>query len=212
MIRLTKSEPPQTLVQNAQKWTDELLAEIEQGGDKVAYRKNKYNQPSIKDAIKAETARKCAYCESQPLHVTYGDIEHIVPKSVELDRTFDWSNLTLACDICNTKKSDKTGLLDPYECEPEEEFAFHGPMILHHEGRITAEITRTILDLNRIDLLNKRVDRLDNIANIFRRICKHNDANERALLIKATIDHQSSNEREFAACSRSFLKANNYTI
>jgi uncharacterized protein (TIGR02646 family) len=210
LIRLKKGEQPEVLIQNAPKWTKELLAEIAKGGDKLAYRKSKYNQPPVKDAIIAETFRKCAYCESQPLHVTYGDIEHVVPKSLEPERTFDWSNLTLACDVCNTKKSDKLGLLDPYDCNPEEEFAFHGPMILHHDGRASAEVTRTILDLNRIDLLNKRKDRLDDIANVFRRIDKHDEADERTLMLQTAIDHHSSQEREFAACSRSFLKASGY--
>lgn len=205
MIRLEKGDQPDLLAQNAAAWTAELLAEIASGGDRVAYRRGKYNQPAIKDAIVAETYRKCAYCESQPLHVTYGDIEHIIPKSVEPSDTFYWPNLTLACDVCNTKKADKVGLLDPYECEPEDEFVFHGPMIFHREGRVSAEITRTVLDLNRIDLLNKRKDRLDDLANNIRRIQQHPEPAERELLLITALEHARSREREFAACARSFL-------
>jgi uncharacterized protein (TIGR02646 family) len=203
---LEKGDEPEILATNAKRCTAELLAEVANGGDRVAYRKGKYNQPTIKDALISETSRKCAYCESEPLHVTYGDIEHIVPKATDLDRTFEWSNLTLACDICNTKKSDKLGLLDPYVCDPEKEFAFFGPMIFHREGRAAAEVTRTILDLNRMDLLNKRKDRIESLFNVLRRIGQHQEASERELMLRAAIDHEASKEREFAACSRAFLR------
>jgi uncharacterized protein (TIGR02646 family) len=56
----------------------------------------------------------CAYCESKLRHITYGDIEHIVAKAVDQSRTYDWTNLTIACDVCNTEKSDEEGLVDPY--------------------------------------------------------------------------------------------------
>ncbi|MEQ1829786.1 MAG: HNH endonuclease, partial [Pirellula sp.] len=42
-----------------------------------------------------ETADKCAYCESKVTHVTFGDIEHIVPKSIGGKQT------TLTCGRCN---------------------------------------------------------------------------------------------------------------
>src|SRR5262245_49620492 len=141
MIKLTKGPPPQVLVDNAANWTAELLAEMENGGDKIAYRAGKYRHPEIKDALKLETHRKCAYCESKPLHVTFGDIEHVIPKSEEPNLTFDWPNLTLACDVCNTNKGAKMGLLDPYHCEPEQEFEFHGPMMFHRAGHAAAELT-----------------------------------------------------------------------
>jgi hypothetical protein len=44
---------------------------------------------------------KCAYCESQITVVTYGAIEHFYPKARYPDKTFEWSNLLLSCDVCN---------------------------------------------------------------------------------------------------------------
>lgn len=49
-------------------------------------------------------AGKCAYCESRITHVDYGHVEHFHPKggaNGRLDYTFKWSNLLLACGICN---------------------------------------------------------------------------------------------------------------
>lgn len=188
-------------------WLAELKAEIARGGDKVSYRRGKYNQAPIKEALIKETFSKCAYCESYPLHVTYGDIEHIVPKSENIDRSFVWENLTLACDVCNTRKSSHLGLLDPYECEPSDEFEFVGPMIFHKEGRAAAEVTRTRLDLNRTDLLARRKDRLDELVNNLRRIAAHTDEDERALMLDAALDHAVERQREFSACGTAYLRA-----
>lgn len=211
MIRLHKGPPPPVLAANAQTWTEDLLQEVDAGGDKVAYRKSKYNHPEIKDALRSETYRKCAYCESQPLHVTYGDIEHIIPKSTDLQLTFDWQNLTLACDVCNTKKGDHEGILDPYNCTPSDELEFIGPMLMHKEGRAAAEITKIRLDLNRMDLLARRADRLDELENNLRRISQHADATERALMLEAAIDHAKESERAYCACGEAFLRAKDYT-
>ena len=206
MIRLTKGASPQLLLNRAAQWTAELLTEIADGSDKVAYRKSKYNQPEIKDAVKAETFNKCAYCESDPLHVTYGDIEHIIPKASQPELTFEWSNLTLACDRCNTKKGDIDGLLDPFNCDPSEHFTFFGPMILHNEGSRIAETTRTVLDLDRVELINKRRERLEALTNRLRLINQHPENDERTLLIKVTVEHEAADEREYAACARDHLR------
>jgi uncharacterized protein (TIGR02646 family) len=207
LIKLKKGPVPDLLAQNAGEWLKDLLAELTKGGDKAAYRKSKYNNPEIKMALIAETNGKCAYCESLQLHVTYGDIEHIVPKSANVNLTFDWNNLTLACDVCNTKKSDKEGLVDPYQDEPENEFDFIGPMLLHRAGKAKAEITRTVLDLNRSHLLCQRAERIEALENRFRLIEQHPDAKERKLMLAATVEHEISPERGYSLCSRSYLRA-----
>lgn len=205
MIKLAKGDAPDVLADNAAKWTAELAAEIAKGGDKIAYRKSKYNHPQVKAALIAETKSKCAYCESLPLHVTYGDIEHIAPKSSDINLTFDWQNLTLACDVCNTKKGDQEGLIDPYEDDPEQEFRWVGPIIFHQAGSAKAELTRTTIALNRNELLFQRAERLEALENLFRRIEQHPEENERDLILAATLRHEMSDEKEYAACSRSFL-------
>lgn len=205
MIRLTKLPSPMVLAANAAAWTEELLEEIAGGGDRVEARKARYRTPGIKEALKEETHGKCAYCESKPLHVTHGDIEHIVPKSESPELTFDWSNLTLACDVCNTRKGSKLGLLDPYACDPENEFEFLGPMIFHRFGRAAAELTRIELDLNRVELLEKRRDHLQRLRDQFEKHELNPDPVLRDLLLSAARAFESSAEREFAACTRAFL-------
>ncbi|MFD2781156.1 HNH endonuclease [Novosphingobium pokkalii] len=109
MIRLSKGDEPAVLSNNAAVWTAELLDALEHRPADVPGIKGRYNHPTVKAALKAETSEKCAYCESKMLHVTFGDIEHIVPKSADPKLTFDWENLTLACDVCNTKKGTARG-------------------------------------------------------------------------------------------------------
>src|SRR4051812_42470652 len=110
MIRLTKGAEPGILARNGGAWTRELLASIARGEKLSDVRARRYGHKEIKDALIAETHEKCAYCESKPLHVDFGDVEHIIPKSVERQRTYEWENLTLVCGRCNTNKGDKEGL------------------------------------------------------------------------------------------------------
>lgn len=44
--------------------------------------------------------RRCCYCEDS----LGTDIEHIWPKSLYPDRTFDWMNYILVCSLCNKHK------------------------------------------------------------------------------------------------------------
>ncbi|MCP3476508.1 HNH endonuclease [Bradyrhizobium sp. CCGUVB1N3] len=161
MIRLTKGLMPARLQRHAAQWTQELLAAIAAGEKAEELRKSKYNHKDIKDAIKGETHNKCAYCESNPNHVTFGDIEHILPKSVKPELTYDWSNLTLACDICNTKKRDNEGFIDPYTEDPGDHLQFLGPMLRAKDehGRNTS----VGLDLNRIALIERRHEKLQDL-------------------------------------------------
>jgi uncharacterized protein (TIGR02646 family) len=65
---------------------------------------SKYKHKSIKAALVKMFCGKCAYCESKITHIEYGHIEHYRPKSGPEGRpklTFVWSNLLLACGICN---------------------------------------------------------------------------------------------------------------
>ena len=81
MIKVNRPDPPKHLTRWAQKWTDELLAAIqqhEQGGPKPPNTLwNKYNKPYVKNALKEMFHDKCAYCESKVPPVAYPQIEQI---------------------------------------------------------------------------------------------------------------------------------------
>src|SRR4051794_19317694 len=106
MIKLKKGKQPQVLADNAADWTKIVVDKLVAGVKPTKTEKGRYNHPEVKTALVAETQGKCAYCESKIRHVSYGDIEHVVPKSDDPNKWFDWLNLTLACDVCNTNKLD----------------------------------------------------------------------------------------------------------
>ena len=112
MIKLEKLQEPDVLRINSDRWTKELLASKDE--DVKIKIKAKWNHRDIKTVLKKETHEKCAYCESKPLHVTFGDIEHICPKSRRFELAYKWDNLTLACEVCNGNKGSAEDLVDPY--------------------------------------------------------------------------------------------------
>jgi len=153
-----------------------------------------------------ETHGKCAYCESKLTHVAYGDIEHIIPKASAPERTYEWENLTTACDICNTNKSDKDGMVDPYRGDPEQmHFRFMGPMLTIVPGSEPAKLTLTELDLNRTSLMEKRKERLEDLGRRLEEILTTRDDTTRAALIEALVEGETTANKEFSACARAYI-------
>jgi hypothetical protein len=177
MIHLTKGAAPEVLIQNAATWTKALTDKIDAGVEPTNTEKYRYRHVDIKDALVTETHGKCAYCESLFRHVHHGDVEHIYPKSLDPKKTFDWENLTLACEICNQNKSDKdpylTHIIDPYIIDPEAHLIFIGG-VAFSKGTPQGTSTGVLLDLNRPALVEQRQAQLIRIMAIFEKV---NDAN-----------------------------------
>ena len=201
MIFLRKSAEPRLLAENKDAWTRELLA-----GDDSALVARRYALPEIKAAIVAETHGKCAYCESKPLHVTYGDVEHIVPKKAEKALAFEWSNLTLACDICNTRKGARTNIFDPYTDDPALHFWFYGPLMFNTSAASDdAKITLIVLTLNRPALIEKRNEKIKDLQRQLQIVQNALNEELRALLTTELINSATDDASEFAASNRAFV-------
>ncbi len=170
MIKLQKTEPvenvAQKLKENSERLRDLLLA----GGEIPASLRNYYRDPDVKRQIIMETFGKCAYCESKITHVDYGDVEHIIPKSVKPELTLEYQNLTLACRICNVNKGNyhdtNCPLINPYTDDPATEFIALGFLIWNRPGHDRAETTEQELDLNRIPLIERRKEKLDKVRQL----------------------------------------------
>lgn len=124
---------------------------------------------------------KCAYCRMPINFGGYGDpIEHIVPKSHKTFWMFHPKNLCLSCYGCNTKKRDKNTLLNDhvtysnaYKNYPTNSADFkivhptfdnyskhikiNGIFCTPKDGSIKGANTIEICQLNRLDLIHKRV-------------------------------------------------------
>jgi len=125
MTRVTRTPEPSILQKKGSQWLSKLIdalnnlrqieadpaankASIEDAKKQVVNIQKKYNHDEIKKALVKMFHGKCAYCESLITVVTYGHIEHFYPKSRYADKTFEWSNLLLACPICNDSKHKGT--------------------------------------------------------------------------------------------------------
>lgn len=204
MIKLEKGVEPEILQQRKEDWTKDLLAAVTAGDtERVKSLTRRYNHPEVKNALKEETRGKCAYCEAYVIDVAHGDIEHVTPKSINRDLTFDWANLTFACQLCNQNKSNKEDLLDPYVDEPDEHLFFAGSFA---KGR-TASGTRTVMELhlNRPSLIESRNREIERYADQIEKVFLINDDRIKELLIQGLFDELNSGRPEFIAACRVIL-------
>lgn len=129
---------------------------------------NKYRQNSVKSVLVKMFCGKCGYCESKITHVDYGHIEHYRPKSGPQGRpnlTFVWSNMLLACGVCNgaeykgvhfPEASGGGPIINPCAEDPVSHFDFHydaATKLASVYGITTrGKTTEKLLGLNRADL------------------------------------------------------------
>ena len=208
MIQLQKTNEPDVLAQRGPQWAKVVTDKIDKGEQPTITERTRYNHKEIKQALVEETHGKCAYCESKIRHVSYGDIEHVVPKSVVPEKWFWWPNLTLACDVCNTNKGktdiDGNSFIDPYAVDPEEHYWQLGPTMHPKPGCDAAALTEQLLDLNRPELVERRTDRqkaLMRLLDVFERC----DEPQLKQLLWEEFLAESEAQNEYAALSRAIL-------
>lgn len=206
MIKLNKVAEPQILTNNEAHWTKVVADKLAKGEEPTDAEKSKYRHPEIKVALITETSGKCAYCESKILHIAFGDVEHIEPKSKTVQNLFKWNNLTLACDRCNTYKSNVEQLFDPYAEDPADAFEFLGPMVVPHPSHSTAVLTERVLRLNRAELRERRVEKIKYLADQLLILKEAKNDDLRRVLQQDLVENELADSQEFAAIARSFLK------
>lgn len=206
MIRLTKGDEPIVLRDHREAWEQALRDHATNGTEATKSELGKYNHPEIKEALLVETAEKCAYCESKLRHITYGDIEHIVPKKLGLEHRFKWENLTIGCDVCNTKKGIKEDLIDPYVDDPDQEFLLIGPMVLANPESDRAKITESALQLNRKALLERRAERLNELHKLLQIALLMPQEAHRQVLFDQLRNVETADDVEYAAICRSYIR------
>ena len=209
MIKLDKIVEPDILAQKAEQWTAAVMSKIENEEEVTQTERRRYSHPDIKKTLMQETNGKCAYCESKFRHVTYGDVEHVVPKSSDPAKWFSWQNLTLACDVCNTKKSDThvdgESFIDPYDVDPEQHFWQMGSMVFAKPGCDAAALTEKLLDLNRSDLVERRSERLHNLMRMLDLVERCQSEELKQALWEEFVA-ETEPEKEYAALARCVIQ------
>ena len=211
MIRLRKSSEPQILNANSERWLEKLEEAIAAGDEKrVKSRRGKYNHADIKAALRAETHGKCAFCECDVTAVAHGDIEHLFPKSLDVSKTFEWSNLGYACQLCNQSKSNHDPnferIIDPYTTDPEPFIRFFGPFI-NSNGTTEGRQTIHHLKLERAGVFERRVSTLKSLIKSIELIQTAKTAEERAVLVGDFEANELGSELEFTAMRNDFWRA-----
>lgn len=203
MIRLTKRTPSlemqNDIANNIKSYQDLKVA----GKEISKTLLGAYNTTEIKELLKEETSCKCAYCESKMLHVDYGDIEHMTPKGEDPTLRYSYENLTLACGVCNTKKSTHLDVLNPYVVDPEDHLFAFGPLIFRKPHSDVGAITEKRLDLNRAPLVEKRKERIEALQSIADQIARTNNASLRQLLIDE-FEEQCSWKMEYSLAAKAY--------
>lgn len=206
MIKLTKGDKPEVLVKNGQSWKAEYIAGMEAGNLKDTQR-YRYRHPCIKEALRAETHEKCAYCESKISHIHPGETDHILPVSRRHDLCVDWDNLTLVCSECNRRKSDyyneEEPLVNPYVDEPSDHLIFCGPMVLHRDA-MGFRTTRKI-ELSRTQLIERKQERIEQLNMLVQQWRETPDGPTRQFL-KEEIMKYAADDAEFAGTIRAFIR------
>lgn len=172
-----------------------------------------YKHPDNKKALATATSNKCMYCESSITHIDFGDVEHIKPKADDKypNLAYEWSNLGLACGKCNNAKSSKffkeAPFIDPFSENPEEHLIALGAMITQRNGSVRGEITISEIALNRPELLEKRMERMQTI------IVALNAAHRTQLeMLKASalaeLEKEAQPDKEYSLIVKALLRAN----
>lgn len=214
MRALAKGPKPPILVAQGEKWQAELAAVLAAGERPTEVMRARYRHPEIKDAILAETANKCAYCESKIRHVTYGDIEHIIPKSRVPAKSYEWSNLTLACDICNTNKGDfysddpeksQDGLVDPYVDDPRAHFLFMREVVTPRPDSLKGYATEQVLKLTRGQLIERRRERMNFIDGMVMAYTLA-DPEYKSVILQTLYDNHLKEDDEYAGIVAAYIE------
>jgi len=174
MIKVQRKSEPEILKKKAGQWTSKLLAAAaKKEKDKAEI---KYRHSQIKQALVEMFNGKCAYCESKITHIDYAHIEHYKPKEKFKELCFEWTNLLLACGICNGAgyKGNKFPdvqeggpIVNPCEDDPNQHFIFFYDCnarlatVIEKTGRGT--LTKDLLGLNRDDLRDYRSRQVDKL-------------------------------------------------
>lgn len=166
MHTVTRTTIPRSLQRNADKWTRELLLQLNiyKTVDSIPHKyTEKYRKVDIKEALCDMYNKRCCYCEGKIGAQSYEHIEHLKPKSLFPQECYEWNNLHWVCEICNSgNKNDKwdrqNPILDPTNDVIENFIDIDlatGEIIAKHNNA-RADVTIEHAGLNRKKLVDER--------------------------------------------------------
>ncbi len=207
MIQVPRIGKPAILAAKEVEWKTAITASS--GKKQRVNAQKKYGHKEIKSALVQMFSGKCAYCESRIKHIDYGHIEHFKPKSWPqfYELAVEWSNLLLACGICNgaeykgvqfPEASDDGPIVDPSSEDPggHLKFEFDPATGLANVLSTTArgKTTIRVLGLDRLELVRHRSGFVKKLVVIARMYTQDTEARQ---LIDASVS-EDAEYRAFA--------------
>ncbi|MFC1644525.1 HNH endonuclease [Patescibacteria group bacterium] len=170
-----------------------------------------YKNPKNKSVLVGASFGKCMYCESMISHTYPGDIEHIKPKINFPALEYSWDNLGVACWKCNNKKRDKfdnnTPYINPYEEDPGGHIIALGSMLKQKRGSERGELTILDIDLNRLELVEKRQEKLDVINKLINECFRSSNSTLKNNALD-DLKKEAWYDKEYSLCVKYLLKIN----
>ncbi len=108
MMKLYRPNAPDFLAENADNWGKEWEKKQKQGkqfGWKV-FEGEPVNK-RILPILKEMTKEHCSFCDGFTGETSRDTIEHFKPKSIYPREAYQWDNLFLCCDLCQSTKGEK---------------------------------------------------------------------------------------------------------
>lgn len=178
MKNVRRLPKPRSLINNANKWTQQLLKERKKKKGKISKVSNdffdKYKVKDVKRTLERMYNGLCCYCEARVGVVEYGHIEHRKPKRRFPKSTYDWKNMHLSCTFCNIHKGNKYNIRNPILDAVEDSISDHLTYDYERDGvrrwplTERGEITIDHVDLNREELVLERLKVfIDTVKAIF---------------------------------------------
>lgn len=210
MIRLVRNPLPVGVLNRFKRWRGQLLSLIAKGGDARGFIGGKYRDPELKAVLRAESYGKCVYCESKVTQTYFGDVEHLRPKDLFPELALDHDNLGFACAICNNKKGvfwdDATPLLNPYVDNPADHLIALGPMVISRPTDQRADISVRLLELNRLDLVERRLERLLKLKPLVEEL-KVTPPGAKRELVERELRREFDADKEYTLAVKGYLTA-----
>jgi hypothetical protein len=167
--------------------------------------KTNYRHPDNKNVLRHACFDKCMYCESKISHVYFGDVEHIKPKSKYPELEFEWANLGYVCAKCNGNKSDtysnELPFVNPFDEDPSEFLVAMGTLIWSRPGKERGDFTVKVIELNRPDLIERRLERIKLISVLADKLEKTQD-HQLKLLIEQELKNELTDDKPYTLAAR----------
>ncbi len=203
------------------------------------FRGSIYGHPSVKASLFAAQQAKCAFCEQILSKYCYGDVEHFRPKGQAQQAAgepfvkpgyywlaYEWSNLLVACDDCNSKHKksffplacptdracgpsddltkEQPLLVDPMREEPADFIRFNRHVAVAPDDNSRGTITRQVLGLNREPLKRRREEWLEKLK-LLKATAEASFSESISHRAKALLPRCATAEAEFSAMARDYL-------